>query len=300
MIEFDKIQDLVTNTHELPTLPVIVSQILKSLNDPHSAVKDIVEIVNKDQSITTKILKLVNSAYYGFPRRITTMSHAISILGFDAVKGLILGISVVDIFKIKDFNLTDFWKHSIATATLAKYIAKSINYPRVDEAFIVGLIHDIGKLFLMLKLPEEYKLVIDLIKTKFISSIEAESNILKIINHAKTGKMLAEYWNLPQIYVDSISHHHYPEFSKIDPDLTTILGLSNIFANDYYNKPLIDPETGDINDREKSIQYSLVLYEQRKKLFQYLGLSITESPHVLEYLDKKDEEIKEFLQLLNS
>ena len=134
----------------LPTLPVILQQVMTEINNTQSSIKDIASIVERDQSMSAKILKLVNSAFYGFPKRIGTISHAVSILGFETVKSLVLGVAILDAFKIQEFNMFSFWEHSIKTASLSAYFAKKMSYPSPDEAFVVGLIHDIGKLIFMM------------------------------------------------------------------------------------------------------------------------------------------------------
>lgn len=217
---------MIEDIESLPTLPIIASNILNELNNPNSSIKDIAAIIVRDQSISTKILKLVNSAFYGFPKRVGTISHAISILGFEAVRGLILGISLVDTFRIKEFDLTHFWKHSIQTASMASQVAKKIHYLRDDEAFTVGLIHDIGKLVLMLKKSEIYKQVLQEMKENKKSEIELERQYLHT-DHALVGASLAKLWNFPLSYVDAIANHHQnTDIMKLQ-SLELIVNFSN-------------------------------------------------------------------------
>lgn len=114
----------------LPTLPIIVQQVMTEINNPDSSIKDITLIIERDQSMSTKILKLVNSAFYGFSKRIGTISHAISILGFETIKSLVLGVSILDAFKIREFNMVSFWGHSIQTASLSTYLSFKLGYPK--------------------------------------------------------------------------------------------------------------------------------------------------------------------------
>lgn len=208
----------------LPTLPVIAGQIMECMNDPNSSIQDVADVVVKDQSMSAKILKLVNSAFYGFPKRIGTISHAISILGFETVRGLVLGVSVLDTFRIKEFDLLEFWEHSIRTASCMSYLAERLNYPRRDEAFTVGLMHDVGKLVFMLKAPEQYHKVLD----GEGSQIELEMQIFGV-HHAQIGAQVAQAWNFPENYVLGIEYHHeLPEMPFQNPSLRNLVYYANL------------------------------------------------------------------------
>jgi len=273
---------MIEKTYELPTLPVIATQVIEILDDPNSSVKDLTAIITNDQVIMSKILKLVNSAFYGFPQKITTIARAVTILGFNTVKGLILGVSAFDALKTKEFSLVEFWNHSITTATAAKYIAKQIRYPKEEEAFTVGLIHDIGKLVMVMNKPKEYKEIMVLINDKELMPIEAEEQILDF-NHSQIGGLAAEYWNLPHIYSDTISHHHRPEDSTIDPILTKLLFLSDIAANIFI--------------KEKEFP---VLLEIRQNIMEQLKFSDNQWQLLIQHLLAKKDEINEFLNLVTT
>lgn len=197
----------------LPTLPVIAGQVVQRLGDPNSSIQDVAELILKDQSMSVKILKLVNSAFYGFPKRIGTISHALSILGFETVRGLVLGISILDTFQVREFDLLRFWEHSIRTASLTSFMAMKANYPRRDEAFTVGLIHDVGKLVFMLKAPEQYHEVLE--QAGESNLIACETAILEM-DHAFVGAQLAKAWNFPAMYIQAIECHHHDPVRPVD------------------------------------------------------------------------------------
>lgn len=208
----------------LPTLPVIAGQIMECMNDPNSSIQDLANVIMRDQSMSAKILKLVNSAFYGFPKRIGTISHAISILGFETVRGLVLGVSILDTFRIKEFDLLDFWRHSIRTASCMAYLSERLNYPRRDEAFTVGLMHDVGKLVFMLKAPEQYHQVL----SGEGAQLERETNVFGV-NHAQIGARVAQAWNFPDSYVQGIEcHHHHPEMPFQNPSLRNMVYYANL------------------------------------------------------------------------
>lgn len=265
---------MIEDIESLPTLPIIVSQVLHELNNPNSAIKDIASIIMRDQAISTKILKLVNSAFYSFPKRVGTVSHAISILGFEAVRGLILGISIIDTFKVKEFDLAMFWKHSIQTAVMAGYVAKRVHYLRDDEAFTAGLIHDIGRLVLMLKKPEIYKQVIQAAHIANKTNIEIERQYLQT-DHAVIGAELAKLWNFPTSYVEAIGRHHQEVHLADQQSLSLIVAYSNIVVH------FCEDEA-----EGQTMPFSLV---------EKIGLAPAEC---LEFLQSVKNEIDEFLRII--
>jgi putative nucleotidyltransferase with HDIG domain len=214
----------------LPTLPVIASQVMTCLNDPNSSIQDVADVILRDQSMSVKILKLVNSAFYGFPKRIGTLSHAISILGFETVRGLVLGISILDTFRVREFDLVRFWGHSIRTASLMSFLADRLCYPRRDEAFTVGLIHDVGKLVFMLKAPEAYR---DVVLQGDINPCEQEQALLQM-DHAFAGAQVARSWNFPATYVQAIECHHQRPALPLDlPSLKEMVYLANLLDHHF-------------------------------------------------------------------
>lgn len=223
----------------LPTLPVIAGQVLESLNNPNSSIQQIAEIILKDQSLSAKILKLVNSAFYGFPKRIGTVSHAISILGFETVRGLVLGVSILDTFKIREFDLNHFWQHSIQTASLMSYLAEQWCLMRTDEAFTVGLIHDVGKLVFMLKKPVEYHQIWE-------NSMEKLSELEKAtfgLDHAELGAAVAKTWNFPANYIQAIQGHHTaPHMPVQHYSLSHLVYFANLLDHYFENRELLTDE----------------------------------------------------------
>lgn len=213
----------------LPTLPVIAGQVMDCLNNPNSSIQDVADVILRDQSMSVKVLKLVNSAFYGFPKRIGTLSHAISILGFETVRGLVLGISILDTFRVKEFDLLHFWEHSIRTASLMSFLADQLCYPRRDEAFTVGLIHDVGKLVFMLKAPDVYR---EVVLQGDTNPSAQEFQLLKM-DHAFAGAQVARSWNFPSTYVHAIETHHQRPGLPLDlPSLKEMVYLANLI--DHY------------------------------------------------------------------
>ena len=197
-MSMDVIKRKIEKIDQLPTLPIIITELLSLLDNPKSTPRDINELIKNDQALTSKTLRLVNSSYYGFPRRIATVTESIVILGFDTVRNLAVSAGMVKILKGKGhFDKEKFWHHTVAVAFLSKVIADFIKYPNSEVAFVSGLLHDISKVFLDLYFPNEFKEAVEKSKETGMSLVEAEIEILGY-EHGAIGKRLADPWNLPK------------------------------------------------------------------------------------------------------
>jgi putative nucleotidyltransferase with HDIG domain len=201
---------IIEKVNELPTLPTIISEIIAIINDPMSSVKDLEDVILKDQSITTKILKLINSAYYSIQGGVKDLGRAIAYLGFDAVYQLVLSTAVIESLNVKEsdsFNIIDFWQHSVGVAMTAETIAKHFHIPKPHECFTAGLIHDIGKLALVKVDPELLVSISQLAKEskKSFNTVELENNLPR---HTIIGSILAEKWKFPANLSAAIKYHH--------------------------------------------------------------------------------------------
>lgn len=230
-MEKENLQKIIDKIVSLPTLPTVVTTLIKAVDDPATSAKDVNDIISKDQALSAKVLKLVNSAFYGFPRQIDTITRAITILGFEAIKSLALSATVFDIFKIDsiykiEFDREQFWKHSLAVGIFNQLIAKKTGIIAVEEAFVCGLLHDIGKIVMDQYLHDEFIKVLIVIKKRNLSFIEAENEVLGV-NHQSIGRWLALKWNLPTNLVESITYHHYPRYAKEAPEIVAMTHLSD-------------------------------------------------------------------------
>ena len=207
------LQKIVARIDDLPTLPRTVLKITELVNNPRSSAKDIARIITDDQVLTARLLKLVNSSFYGFPQRISTVNTAIVLLGFDAIRSLLLTTSVFDLFagrnKKSKQDQEKFWDHSLGCAVGAKVIGNYLRHDKIEELFVAGLLHDIGKIVEMLYLPDEFAKVVATINKTNILMLTAEERVLGY-DHADIGKLLAGKWNLPIKLVQVIAHHHQP------------------------------------------------------------------------------------------
>jgi HD-like signal output (HDOD) protein len=202
---------IIQNIKNLQTLPTIYTSISEALKDPLVTPEKLAQIISKDQVSSVKILKVANSPFYGFRGRIDTISQAILYLGFDEIKNIIFALSVVNIFtkdrEILNFKPTDLWAHSIAVGIATRLIGSAVGEKELENYFLAGIIHDIGKLLFIEFIPKDYVKVLKLVGEKNCSIKDAEIEILGM-DHCKAGQILAEKWKLPNGLQDAILLHH--------------------------------------------------------------------------------------------
>ena len=226
---------------DIPTLPTIVFELNKLLRDPDTSIQTVCETIEKDQAITLKILKLVNSAFYGFKSKISDLRNAVALLGYNAVRNAIVSLSVINSFPkrvtLMDFDISLFWKHSLAVAVTSKSIAQLSKKESPDNCLVGGLLHDTGKVIMAQYFPELFEVVWSTLQNEHISFYESEQKTLPI-DHAKIGAHLADKWQLPQGLVDAIRWHH-----EFQPEIKSANFVKNIYlANFIVNAYDLDPE----------------------------------------------------------
>jgi len=197
----------------LPTASSIVGEVIKTLYDHSSSAQDLSRILERDPSLTMKILKAANSAYYGSSTDITSLQRAVVALGFDTVKQIVTNMTVMHNFFQADndseIDRSGLWLHSVGTAKAAQLLSKNLGIGRQDVAYTTGLIHDIGKILLALSFPLEYTAVVRMAREKKCRIILAERKILNT-DHCMIGKILADIWYLPEELSTAILYHHDP------------------------------------------------------------------------------------------
>lgn len=219
LARIDKIENL-------PTIPPILRKILAIIEDPKVSLQKISDFVSSDPILTARILKMVNSPVYGFPGKISSVNHAMVILGLNAVKGLLLGVSVFEIMKK---NMVGLWEHSLSSAIFARIIATKKEMDSPEEISIGGLLHDIGKVIMIIAFKEEYKAILDSVANREAYLFELEREIFGI-THAEIGGIVAKKWNFPLKLVEPIMYHHRPQLSERFQLETSVVHFSNILA----------------------------------------------------------------------
>jgi putative nucleotidyltransferase with HDIG domain len=207
----DTYTTIIEHIEDFPTLPTIYSSLLDLLSNPRTTVNDLADVILTDPASSAKILKTVNSSIYGLQVRVETISQAIFHVGFNEVKNLVMALSVIKIFSasksFQQFNLIDLWKHSLAVGVITRLLGKNLNISNLENFYISGILHDIGKMFLLKSFNTEYSVVVNNVIEKKINLIEAEEQIFGI-NHCKIGQLIAEKWNLPESIINVINYHH--------------------------------------------------------------------------------------------
>lgn len=228
----ERIEKIIEKVKALPTLSLVVAKVIQVVSNPLTSASDLSKIITVDQALTAKVLRLANSAFYGFPFRIQNIAHAVSILGFDTIRNLALTVSVYKIFtgeSKEGFSHQDFWKHCVGVAICASLLAKKIKYKSSEAAFTAGLLHDIGKNFFEQYMHKEYIEVLKHVKENKIPVYEAEKKLIGI-DHSELGKLMAEKWNLPMELKAGIASHHHPEHEKDEQVMAYIINVANIIC----------------------------------------------------------------------
>lgn len=207
MLDFDK---LVKMVKDFPTLPTIYSKVMKTMADPKCTVNDLADIIQSDQSITLKILKFANSPMLGMRTKVENISDAIFYVGFKEIKNIILALSVMKLFaKFKSGSALDIvklWEHSIAVGAVTRILGSQVGVKNVEDYYISGILHDVGKLFFIKIFKEKYAKIIEEAVVRKISLNAVEKEIFGK-DHCFVGYLLADSWKLPKSIVNCIRYH---------------------------------------------------------------------------------------------
>ncbi len=231
----------------LPTLPEVASTLLQIINDPTTSASDAANLISRDLSLTSKVLRLANSAFYGIPRTITTVQNAVVILGLKVINTLVLSITVFEMFpsdrRNQYFDRKKFWQHSLACAVIAKQLAlrmRRFNLFDPEECFCAGLLHDIGKVVMDQYLREEFDASLQMARTKSMPLYQCEAEIIGA-DHCEVGDWLTSRWDLPQDIQLPIVHHHAPQNAPAAREITILVHLSDVICYELgYTVPGLD------------------------------------------------------------
>lgn len=204
------------NVENLPTLPAVVRQLQMLIDSPRSNMAQIAAVITRDQAIAARVVRLTNSAFYGLSGRITSIQHAIVLLGLNTVKNLVTGVSVVKTFgKPPNDSLFDrekFWLHSFACGLGARAIAKDVKADEPEDYFLAGLLHDIGILILDQFFHTEFIEILQRSTINRIDYIDAEKATLGL-THEEVGEFVANKWKIPEMLIRPVRYHHKPSLA---------------------------------------------------------------------------------------
>ncbi len=218
----------------LPTLPRVVSKMIELVDNPKTSAGSLARLVSNDQILTARVLKLANSAYYGFPREIYSVDMAIVVLGFNSVKEIGLSLSVLDTFRDTEsnayFDVSRFWEHSLGCGVAAKTLAKRYAPGYASQAFVAGLMHDIGKIVISLYAKKDFLEIARTVSDKGNTWSEVEQRIIGT-DHAQVGGVLAGRWKIPDVIAEAIRFHHTPWGSESHQKVAAIVSLANLLCH---------------------------------------------------------------------
>lgn len=229
------IQDYISR---MPSLSTTVTKVLEICNNPVTSPNDLNRVISLDPVLTGRVLRLINSAYYSLPKKVTSLTRAIIMLGLNTVVNLAVSTAVLESLngkgsKSKSLSMDEFWTHSICVGVTAKYLAGLKNIPVIEreQYFMAGLLHDLGKIPLDRRFPGQYVQALDLVKLEQGPLHLAENKVLGI-DHCLVGKMIAEKWHLSETIKNTLSCHHNPgEGGEEDRQFIAIVALANTYAN---------------------------------------------------------------------
>lgn len=216
----------------LPTLPEVLASILATLDDPRSSAVELEKKIRYDQALTTKLLAVANSAYYGFRHPITSVGRAVVAVGYNEVRNLALGLSMVGYLHPSTFRhrqiARQLWLHSVAVAEAGRRVSKAVGYEDSDLAFTAGLLHDVGKVVLLAFFPDDVDELIKRMQAG-VGLMEAERELG--MGHQQVGRALAEHWELPETVRMGLSYHHEPSPRLANYPLVAVVHVSDYLAH---------------------------------------------------------------------
>lgn len=267
-------------TKNLPTLPGIIAKLCKMAEDPDISTEQMGKVISQDYVLSAKLLKLVNSAFYGFPQRISSISSAIILLGFNVVKSLIISASIFEVMEAQDVEL---WQHSLGCAVVCNVIATRLGVKDPEEVSTAGLIHDIGKMAIKMELPDEYQMINRLMRDRGISMRQAEMEVLGL-DHAEAGGWLASGWNLPKKLIEPVTCHHDPRLAHEEQLASSIIHFGDIMIRGL--------GYGHAGDKKVPML--------SKRAWEFLNFSPTDIDEIFNQVEEKLWDVKGFSLEINA
>lgn len=246
----DDILKQLQNVSSLPPIPKVLQEISQLFNSPDISAKKVEMLIEKDPSLTLKVLSVANSPLYGLKRNVNTIGAAILILGMHEVKSIVTSVRLASTLKMKADNYFDpdkFLNHSMAVGMLTQRMSKDLGFNFDGDGFIAGMLHDMGILTIHEFLPKEFQEIVDYSTQNSTTFIEAEKNILGL-SHQEIGEFLTEKWSLPAVFSDALQFHHKPGNSKENNYLTSILHIADYATFKFETADILWDDNYQIDD----------------------------------------------------
>ncbi len=223
-------KELLSRVQELPPLPAVAARVMRMADDDKTSAMDLSQVLSADQALTAKLIKISNSAYYGFARRVSTVREAVLVLGFKQVRQVAVGTAIMTAFKgpKRDdvFDLDLFWGHSVAVAVAAEALAKKTRAAKPEDAFTAGILHDIGRLVIRQAMPDEFRTAVTWARNGECSLHEAELEATGYA-HDEVGRALGEEWKFPMHLIDAIAGHHNEALTPGNDGVAGVVAQAN-------------------------------------------------------------------------
>lgn len=219
---------ILKKVNTLAPLPKILQEVLQLLNDLNTSPHTLSKAISKDQSVVLKILTIANSPFYGLTKRVSSIEFAIMILGYDEIRNIVSALSLMESMKNKSDQYLDqkvFWMHSYLTATIAKKLAMDLGLEKHGEAFIAGLLHDLGISVIHRFMHSDFVAIHELVANG-VAYNDAELQVLGL-THGEIGESLLKYWNIPDLITEIVKNHHQPYLSQQAPTLASVVHLAD-------------------------------------------------------------------------
>jgi HD-like signal output (HDOD) protein len=224
---------LIEGAPELGSPPLIYRRLVEVINHPRGGAGDVAAVIRQDTALTARLLKLVNSAFFSFPRKIETVSQAVSVVGTSQVRDLALATSITELFQDVPADLIDvegFWKHSLACGVGARVIARLRSEANVERFFVAGILHDVGRLVLLMRAPDEARGFMERASERGALLFETEREMVGF-DHGWVGGALMDHWSMPDSLRDAIRHHHEPAKAGRFPIEAATVHVADIITN---------------------------------------------------------------------
>ena len=225
----DNTIDLINKLKDIPAMPNVIIKILQLIKDESSNITDLANMISYDQALCIKVLALVNSAYYGFAQQINSLQRALPLLGLQKIKNIVVAVAMRPMFLNQGDK--ELWEHSIRIAVGCEYFAQKTKIADEDDAFVIGFLHDIGKIVLNMGDHKKYLKVKELVSDG-ANILDAERMFFKT-SHVQTGALLAKRWQLPILITNAVKYHHNPEESSMKPACKLVNFVDKIFQENF-------------------------------------------------------------------
>jgi putative nucleotidyltransferase with HDIG domain len=230
-----RLDQILASVEKMRPMPTSVTRILNSLDDPNNTAGMISDLIGLDQALAASVLQMANSAGMGFNTMCSNITDAVMRLGFKRVKTLVLGAASSGPLtrRLNGYRLGagELWNHAVATAVTAQWISQFLHYADVEEAYVGGLLHDMGKLILDQYMMVDYIRIVELMKNYNLALWQVEEKLLGI-DHSMVGSLMAQKWNFPIVLVDAIRYHHAPSLARSKQQLGAIINIANALSKD--------------------------------------------------------------------